>query len=54
MSPDDHMPRICAPTSTRTPWLAGRAVASPVATAGQAILSKKPSSSLGMKRVREA
>jgi hypothetical protein len=51
--PYRHMPRMRAPTSTRTPSLAGR-TADPGAAVGHPIRSKRPSSPSGMKRVREA
>ena len=51
--PQRHMPRMRAATSTRTPWLAPLAANSGSAS-GHAILSKSPSSSLGMKRLRGA
>ena len=51
--PHRHMPRMRAAISTRTPLLAPLAANSGSAS-GQATLSKSPSSSSGMKRVREA
>jgi len=53
IDPQRHMPRIRAATSTRTPWLAPLAGNSGSAS-GHAILSKSPSSSSGMKRLRTA
>src|SRR6516162_11949911 len=45
------MPRMRAATSTRTPWLA-RLAANPGSASGHAILSKSPSSSLGITAAR--
>jgi hypothetical protein len=51
--PYRHMPRMRAPTSTRTPSVAGH-TADPGVAIGHAVRSKRPSSPSGMKRVREA
>ena len=51
--PHRHMPRMRAAISTRTPLLAPLGANSGSAS-GHATLSKSPSSSSGMKRVREA
>jgi hypothetical protein len=48
-----HIPRMRAPTSSRTLLFAARA-AVPVAESGQLVFSNKPSSRSGMKRVRDA
>jgi hypothetical protein len=51
--PYRHMPRIRAPTSTRTPWPAGR-VALCAAKTGQVVAVKRWRMLLGTKRVRDA